>query len=267
MQEQIFFNKTLRNISKISTHWIPFTPYRHRIRDGLFEKMNAAFNRLLLSQYRKQYQEELICVDMAISLGDACQAAHYLQKFGLREFASPFDWMMCYTLKDIQNLFANDFEGFFADIQEKEDWESENGCRYITDLRNGMVSIHAFKQAQSIQSQYSFFIQTMQRRFANLKSHIFQSQHILFVTTRPSDKESCEEFLYFMQSYHNANYTILNIAKMQGENVLSPAQKKITKLNAKLSIIDYSFVDTYPNSVLLQSNNTAKTTGGATPFN
>lgn len=252
MQEQIFFNKTLRNISKIGTHWILHTKTRHRIRDILFKKMNAKFNKAVLSKYRKQHYNELMYADIAISLGDACQSAYHLQQFGLRKFASPFDWMMCYDLKDIQDLFANDFHGFFVDIEEKKDHKGENGCRYITDLRNGMVSIHAFKQNKSIESQYDFFIETMRRRFVRLKNHILQSKHIIFVTSRPSDMQAFEEFLRFMQGYHNASYTILNIAKDKDSNSLFDiSRKNITVFNDKLRVIEYSFLDIFPSSALL----------------
>ncbi|TLD80414.1 hypothetical protein LS68_006555 [Helicobacter sp. MIT 05-5293] len=267
MQEQTpFQSKTLQNISKITTHWIPIARYRRKARNALYHKINLSFNQWLLSQYRKQHQEELLNVDMAVSLGDACIAAHYLQKFGLREFASPFDWMMCYTLKDIQNLLANDFEGFFVDIQDKEGFDANNHCRHITDMRNGMVSIHTFRKDRSIASQYPLFIETMRRRFNNLISHIRQSRHILFVTTRRHDQESFNEFLSFMSKYHDAHYTILNItnAKETTDSILSPAQRSVIKLNAKLTIIEYSFVNTFPHYEVLQSllGNNTKVTGG-----
>ena len=39
----------------------------------------------------------IIVADLFVSVGNACRPAHYLQKFNLRTFSSPFDWMMEYN--------------------------------------------------------------------------------------------------------------------------------------------------------------------------
>lgn len=255
MQEDIFFNKTLRNLSKLSTHPILVKKYRHKLREAVFRVANGFFNRRLLASYRKLEKENLIeGVDVALSLGDACQAAHYLQKFGLRSFASPFDWMKCYGLGEVMELLDSDFCGFFENLSEKVDFDCENGCRHITDVKNGMVSIHAFKKDESIEAQYPLFIKTMKRRFNRFKQSIKESNHILFLTTRRRDYEGFKEFLNFMKGYHAARYTLLNIHNDTSKSILSPAKKTVVQVGEGLEIIEYSFNNTFPSYENLLAN-------------
>lgn len=251
------FVRYIINIVRLFTFWIPIKRYRKKIQNIANKKVNKIFNKTFLFAYAKEYQHKLICVDIAISLGDGCRAAHYLREYNLRKFSSPFDWMMCYTLKDIQEIFYNDFTTFFKNIKENKKYNASH--RYIKDLNNGMVSIHDFDRDKSIESQYKEFINKMQKRFNRLKSSIINSKNILFVTHRNIDINEFKDFLFFMYNYHNANYTILNIRNDTKQSILDTPKQKILKLNNNLSIIEYSFNDNTPLEYII---NTLKQMGG-----
>ncbi|RDU63571.1 hypothetical protein CQA53_08360 [Helicobacter didelphidarum] len=161
--------------------------------------------------YRKIHKDELIFTDLVLSVGDACKPAFHLQESRLRRFATPIDWMKHYELNDVTLMFQYNFSGFFENFYEDTTQNTGNNCRYIVDSKNTMVSIHAFPKDKDIQVQYPLFISTMKRRFERMKSAIKNAQHILFVSAREFDVQAFRDFLITMQSYHNANYTLLNL--------------------------------------------------------
>lgn len=247
----MFLNRIV-NIIDIFTCWIPIKKYRKKIKRKIFTYI-----------YQKNTKKSLIYADISISLGEYCRVAWYLSEYNLRKFSSPFDWMMHYKLKDIQEIFHNDFTTFFKNIKENKKYNASH--RYIQDLNNGMVSIHDFDRDKSIESQYKEFINKMQKRFNRLKSSIINSKNILFVTHRNIDINEFKDFLFFMYNYHNANYTILNIRNDTKQSILDTPKQKILKLNNNLSIIEYSFNDNTPLEYII---NTLKQNGwGVTQTN
>ena len=153
----------------------------------------------------------IIRADLFVSVGGACRPAHYLQKFHLRSFSSPFDWMMNYKLEHIIHFLRNDGADFFADISEI--CESERGYthRFVQDRQTGMISMHDFPREMGIDECYDEFIAKHKRRFATLKSALFGAKHIVFVGNRNENMENFENFLNEMQKIHPAKYTLINV--------------------------------------------------------
>lgn len=55
-----------------------------------------------------------IKADYYIPVGEACRPAYWLQKYGLRRCALPFDWMMNYDLKTVCHTVKNGVGGWFS---------------------------------------------------------------------------------------------------------------------------------------------------------
>ena len=153
----------------------------------------------------------IICADLFISVGEACRPAHYLSKFHLRKFSSPFDWMMSYALRDIIHFLQNNGDDFFAKIQEIRKDETAYSHRFIKDCQTGMVSMHDFPRNKSIEDYHPEFIAKYKRRFANLKDAILNSKHIVFVGNRDDNLQEIQTFLDEMQKIHTAKYTFINV--------------------------------------------------------
>ena len=153
----------------------------------------------------------IIRADLFVSVGNACRPAHYLQKFNLRTFSSPFDWMMEYKVEHIAYFLKNDGADFFAKFQEIRKDESGYSHRFVQDSQTGMVSMHDFPRNERIEAIYPEFIAKHKRRFANLKNAILKSKHIIFVGNRDSNLQEFERFLEAMQKIHKAQYIFINV--------------------------------------------------------
>lgn len=169
---------------------------------------SAIFNAI---QGRIDALRGIIRADLFVSVGGACRPAHYLQKFHLRSFSSPFDWMMNYKLEHIIHFLRNDGADFFADISEIRESERGYTHRFVQDRQTGMISMHDFPREMGIDECYDEFIAKHKRRFATLKSALFSAKHIVFVGNRNESMEIFETFLNEMQKIHPAKYTLINV--------------------------------------------------------
>ena len=162
----------------------------------------------------------IIRADLFISVGGACRPAHYLKRFRLRTFSSPFDWMMNYKLEHIIYFLQNDGADFFKNIENMgaDEWVKTHRIR---DIKTGMISIHDF----SISECYPEFISKHKRRFANLKKAIHKSKRIVFLSNRDDDLQEFHTFLDEMKKIHSAKYILCNIRN--NEN-LTTMTKNIT---------------------------------------
>ena len=95
-----------------------------------------------------------------ISLGYFCGVAEDLEKLGLRNMSSPFDWGIS-DLKGIIELFENKFDGFMDYTYLKQ----SSSLRYhYLDSRYNFFSFHDFSQYKTLAEQYSEVHKTYQRR-------------------------------------------------------------------------------------------------------
>lgn len=185
-----------------------------------------------------------IRADIFVSGGGACRPAHYLRKFHLRTFSSPFDWMMAYKLNDIVHLLQNDGRGFFAQIKEiPQDKKYE--CRFIKDCQTGMISMHDFPRDKSIDEHYPEFIDKHKRRFEKLKNEIKNAKNIVFIANRGEPMSEFKAFLEKMQNFHKASYTLIIIR----HNKQATKLKKTVRMTMGGGgiIIKYIFNDTHKN--------------------
>lgn len=50
--------------------------------------------------------------DLIVSLGMSCAPAINMQRNNLRTFSMPLDWMISYSLTDVNRLYKNRFQNF-----------------------------------------------------------------------------------------------------------------------------------------------------------
>lgn len=82
-----------------------------------------------------------------ISLGNACPVAASMEKWGMRSWAGPFDWLITYSLKEVLYCLETDFTEFLIrgnlTVMENDQrgfMDKKNGFRYLHDgeLRGGV---------------------------------------------------------------------------------------------------------------------------------
>lgn len=201
---------------------------------------SAIFNTI---QGRIDALRGIIRADLFVSMGGACRPAHYLQKFHLRSFSSPFDWMMSYKLEHIIHFLRNDGADFFAQITEIRENESGFSHRFVQDRQTGMISMHDFSREMGIDEYYDEFITKHKRRFATLKNALLGAKHIVFVGNRNENMENFENFLNEMQKIHPAKYTLINVRHKK--RIIT--RKRIVAFNGGGNrIIEYAFNDIHP---------------------
>lgn len=182
----------------------------------------------------------IIRADLFVSVGGVCRPAHYLRRFHLRSFSSPFDWITNYKLEHIIHFLRNDGADFFANIEYMGDdeWVKTHS---IKDTNTGMISIHDFPLNKSVEEYYPDFIAKYKRRFANLKKALQKSKCIVFLSYRNETLQEFQIFLNEMQKIHSAEYIFVNIR--HNENLATMTKSIINMSNGGGEIIEYSFND------------------------
>ena len=145
-------------------------------------------------------------VDFVLSAGIACRPAYHTQKLGMRMFASPCDWMIVFSLEDWIHILEYEAEDMFQKSHIDEDKQ------YVVDERNGMVSMHHFNCAQSLDSQIPSFSRKMKKRAINTANAISQSKSVGIVMNRIIRAEELVAFAERLCSlFTRTTFHILNV--------------------------------------------------------
>lgn len=203
--------------------------------------------------YRLLHFSETLSADVVISVGNHCQAAWYMQEYGLRKFASPLDWMKYYSLQSVYDLFKSGFKDFFCHHYEDEIKAKENDCRWVIDKNTGMISRHHFLKEIPLQDQFEDFYEKQIQRFHKMDHYLKQAKNIVLVSCREDSIEEMGEFLYKFQTLYDKNLTLLNFRDSKTQTY-----KKTFKINSKIKIVEYCFDNTYP----LKKDQTKEQVGG-----
>lgn len=203
--------------------------------------------------YRLLHFSETLSADVVISVGNHCQAAWYMQEYGLRKFASPLDWMKYYSLQSVYDLFKSGFKDFFCHHYEDEIKAKENDCRWVIDKNTGMISRHHFLKEIPLQDQFEDFYEKQIQRFHKMDHYLKQAKNIVLVSCREDSIEEMGEFLYKFQTLYDKNLTLLNFRDSKTQTY-----KKTFKINSKIKIVEYCFDNTYP----LKKHQTKEQVGG-----
>ena len=112
-----------------------------------------------------QYLKERLYFDAIVSIGVACRPSHYLKRFRLRYFSSPFDWMMSYKLDTISIYREYGFSNFFTDYKIIG---KSNSNYKVQDNYTGMISMHDFPISVPVEEFLPFFHKSMRCKYDTL---------------------------------------------------------------------------------------------------
>ncbi len=159
--------------------------------------------------------------DCVFSVGSACRPAQWLRKTSKRFQASPFDWMMKYSLDTVIHCFKNKFADFFEDAEATG--EIIGSQRVVRDKKNGIVSMHHFSKYVSLEDGKKDVRAKMIRRAKRVDKILKKSNSIILICNRQRD--SLDDFKKFIRNfsklYPDRNIALINIHSDNNSSVRS----------------------------------------------
>lgn len=213
------------------------------------EKNNVVLNSpLVLNNFKKSYEKKVnkfnkFPVDCIFSIGIDCRPAHYLQKYNLRFQASPFDWMMKYSLDEVINQLRNKFAHFFEDIKDITKDNSKFEHRFVKDKVGNTMSMHHFPKDKSAEDYLPTFRETMIRRGKKVDQIIKDSNRIGFLYENDFDNYSkiVEFGKKFNKLYPNKQVVIFNIVNLKEK--VPTCLYSVNNVSKNLTVVTIQFHD------------------------
>lgn len=175
--------------------------------------------------------------DNFISLGYYCDVAKDLEKMGLRDMSSPFDWVITSFDKVIEAIDTR-----FIDYLSYENLEqSINNRKNYHDKKYNVFYFHDFDQYKSLKSQYRNVFEKYNRRILRFLEKIKKpTLFIRYISCEKTNKNGQSEELSYIEK---------NI-----ENI----QKTIRKYNEKNDIIFIANENVKSNTIYIYNVNNDK---------
>lgn len=183
--------------------------------------------------------------DFILSIGPHCRPAVNLRLNQLREFSSPLDWMMDYSLDTVLHLFRSGFRDFFTEYElDSAEPDGAAGMLRVNDTLNGIVSIHHFPADIPPDSAYPQFDAKMRKRARRLESMLHNASSVVLLSDRTESEHELSSFLYsFSDIYPHLRIRLINTR--HDENMPFDSYRQETVFaDGKLSYIEYHFNDT-----------------------
>lgn len=151
--------------------------------------------------------------DNYISLGYFCEVAQDLEKLGLRNMSSPFDWGIS-SFPGVVEAIENNFEGFMD--YENLSQVSSNRRHYHEDKYN-FFFFHDFNKYKSLDEQYEQVKEKYNRRIDRfLKSIQRPTLFVKYISTEKLDSSGKSKELIWIED--NYQYILDVIRKKNPEN-------------------------------------------------
>lgn len=151
-----------------------------------------------------------IKADYYIPVGEACRPAYWLQKYGLRRCALPFDWMMNYDLKTVCHTVKNGVGGWFSEYDEDLCWQGK--MRKVEDKRTSMISLHHFSRDKSVEEQKKDILKIFKRRCKRMKKILSDGKRVCFVCNRTDARERLLSFIAEMAAmFPHTRFVLINV--------------------------------------------------------
>jgi hypothetical protein len=189
-------------------------------------------------------------------VGSACRTAYYLKKHGLRFCANPLDWMMSYSLDTVIHLYKTGFHDFFIDLAEDKQKSLEYNCRWYSDCKNDIISIHY----NDIKDNNETFRKRMMNRFKKNNRALLNANTICFISCRNEDIDVMKKFLKEMGEIYSGKITYINIRNNKRIGDIIPPPPVICykeKISEKLELVEFEFEDIHPKGDDLKINRDA----------
>lgn len=165
-----------------------------------------------------------------ISLGYFCSVAKDLERIGLRNFSSPFDWTIS-DFKGVLQLIDNDFEGFF----EYENLEQSSTLHQVyRDSKYNIEFFHDFDPKRDLKKQYKKVRKKYERRIRRFYNKIQNTTLFIRYIESQDELEYIEnniEFVYNTIKKSNSNNELIFI----GNKELMSEKIKIYKVEKDIN--------------------------------
>lgn len=236
-----FFMKKVVSVFLISACFFPFVSGSSaNISDSQIENSLKG----ILAEDTRDKQFETTKVDCIFPIGAECRPAFYLNKYHFRFQSSPLDWMKGYSLETAIHFFETKFEDFFDEVEEIPSKFSGN-CRFVKDVKNGIVSLHHFKKDVPLSEEKTRVRKLMLHRAEQVDEIFKKSESIGLICNRPT--ESDEEFIDFIKKFSNIykdkKITLINIVD---DETAKDVKQSIIFRQDNLKIIKFTFSDKTP---------------------
>ena len=198
----------------------------------------------MLENTRNALDDNYYC-DFILSIGPHCRPAINLRINHLREFSSPLDWMMSYSLNTVIHLFKDNFNDFFSTYEvDIENPKGATGMLRVNDTNNHIVSIHHFPESMGVNSSYPQFREKMNARAKRLTTCLQNASYIVLISDRTDSNEDMITFLRsFSEIYPNLKIRLINM-RHDEKMPYDTYRQELIFHNDLLSYIEYTLNDT-----------------------
>lgn len=156
-----------------------------------------------------------------ISLGYFCSVSSELERLGLRDSSSPFDWCIS-DLEGVKNAIENHFEGF---LDYENLYQHKDNLAHYINMRYHISFYHDFNPYVSLEKQLPSVKEKYERRIKRFYQNIEEpTLFIRYISNEDGTnkelkwlEENFEKLLKLLQSFNNKN----NIIFIANENVIS----------------------------------------------
>lgn len=166
--------------------------------------------------------------DLIVSLGMSCAPAINMRNYGLRKFSMPLDWMISFSLSDVNRLFLNKFEQFMIldNLHKLEETHyfledgapatplAENSLLksyFIRDSLYNIISAHDFPivEGEHWSTSYPAFRAKIDSRITRFWEALTNSRSILFIRWSASYEQVFELEAILSQQLKHRRFNIL----------------------------------------------------------
>ncbi len=184
--------------------------------------------------------------DNIISLGEACFVATTLINLKLRQFSSPFDWVMGSGLQYRLETLLNDFEDFInlEDLSKVDYDDPETDFYSYVNLKSSIVFNHEFHKGKTLQEEYNEVKEKYDRRCKRLLNLLSSKQSNLLLymdLAQPKQILSIDQLTEYMVRI-NHKFKSNSIELLYFRFVEKVEDGAIKRINKYLSIAEYNGV-------------------------
>lgn len=185
-----------------------------------------------------------------ISLGYFCSVARDLEKIGLRDFSSPFDWILS-DFKSVISLINNNFMNF---MNYENLAQSKNDRTHYLDLKNKIFFFHDFSKYKSLEKQYDCVYEKYNRRIIRFYKEIKKpTLFIRYISNEIKDENGkSTELNYIEENYKSIIATLKKFNK--NNELFFIADNEVISEKIKIFHVDLDIDDVVCRSPIVKND-------------
>lgn len=216
----------------------------------IFASLNIIKNIILKLEGDDMYVQDIKKpYDLIVSLGSSCAPAINLRRHNLRRFSMPLDWMVSYSLSDVNRLLKNKFQGFMElqNLTLLEEthfflndgvpvYPGSNGGQpvksyFIKDTFYNIISVHDFPiiPNQNWKTDYPSYKAKLNLRIERLLNELMNSKATLFIRWSANYDQAVELQSVLSQLLKN-DFHILILNPVNGLQSVNETDWKINRV-------------------------------------